>query len=132
MKQAIVGFGLFIIVILVVSSVMALGKENTEQNTFVQSVELAVYQSLEEAMAINEDPGQLFEVNLNKLVDADLTEITIHESDYDKGILSVTVEKTYNNFGQERCLSVTRTVIYEREVADNELKEGVNDYESVS
>lgn len=120
MKQAIIGFGFFMITIFTIMTVMALSKENTEQNLLEQSVEVAIYQSLKEGMELGIDPGELFEVNLSLLVDVDTIYITIEESDESLGILSVTVNKYYDNFGEERMIQVNRTVIYEQEVWEEE------------
>lgn len=116
MKQAIVGIGFLVITILTVLIVMALGKENTEENLLEESVEVAIYQSLEEGMQLGADPGELFCVNLSRLIDEDSVNIEIVASDAENGILSVVVCKEYHNFGYEREIQVVRTVIYEREI----------------
>lgn len=114
MKQVIVGMGFLVIAVLTLLILMALGKENTKENILTQSVELAMYQSLEEAIINNLDPGELFETNLSKILGEAEIYIEIHESSVEKGILSVTVKEIYKSFGAENDLYVTRTVIYER------------------
>lgn len=120
MKQAIWGLGLFIIVTFTIMIVMALSKKNIEYSKLVESVEVAAYQSLVEAIDHQEDPGTLFAINLEKIVGDDEVIITILESDYEKGILSISVEKNYINMGKSQSIQVKRTVIYEREGADSE------------
>ncbi|MFI3173048.1 MAG: hypothetical protein R3Y58_11880 [Eubacteriales bacterium] len=116
MKQAVAGFGLCMILLLTVCSVMALEKDSIELQDLEKSVEVAIYQSLEEGMSLREDPGMLFEKNLKKMLDEESLDISILASDYDEGILSVFVTKEYLNFGHERSVDIGRTVIYEREV----------------
>lgn len=114
MKVLITGFGFFMIFVLTVAIVMSLGIENRESEKLTDSVELAIYQSLEEGIEKQEDPGTIFSVNLEPLLEGEAYEITIVESDIEKGILSVLVKLSYKNMGRERNIQVQRTVIYER------------------
>lgn len=114
MKQIVVGFGFFMIVVLTMAIVMAVSKESIKKNELEQSVELAVYQSLQEGIENKVDPGMLFESNLLTILSDNLLDITIVASDYEKGILSVLVQETFVNLKREKVINVERTVIYER------------------
>lgn len=116
MKIAITGTGFFLIFILTVAIVMSLGKDNTEYEKLTDAVELAAYQSLKEGVEWKTDPGDLFVENIEVLLDEDCYVVTIIASDYEKGILSVEVEITYENMGKSREVKVERTVIFECEV----------------
>lgn len=115
MKVAVTGIGFFTIFILTISIIMSLGKDNREYSKLTESVEVAVYQSLQEGILRKVDPGEVFDVNLQVLLSDEDYTFTIIESDLNKGILSVSVELFYTNMGKSRSVEVMRTVIYEQE-----------------
>ncbi len=118
MKVAMTGLGVFTLLILVVSIVMALGKDNRESERLAEVVELVVYQSLQEGIEKKEDPGELFLINLELLLEDEAYNVVIQKSDYEKGILSVEVELFYNNMGKARSIEVERTVVWERIISE--------------
>lgn len=115
MKLTIIGTGLLSVFILTICIVMSLGKDNTENEKLAEVVEVAIYQSLQEALENKSDPGEEFKENIDVLMTEDSYSVTILESDYAKGILSVSVEISYKNMGKNRTTEVKRTVIYERD-----------------
>lgn len=116
--MAIVGFGFFMTSILSIMVVMVIGKDTRESEKLAEAVEIAVYQSLQEGIDKQMDPGDLFYINLELLLTEDVYIVTIKESNTEKGILSVKVEMAYENMGKARTVEVERTVIYERSVAE--------------
>lgn len=116
MKQIVIGFGFFMIFILSVASVMALIKDNVEHTKLTQAVELAIYQSLQEGVEKEQDPGLLFEENITEILGDEILNIEVVASDYEKGILKASVEMSYVNMGRNRTVTAVRTVIYERTI----------------
>ncbi len=113
MKIGILGAGFFSIFILAVIIVMSLGRDNTEYEQLSEAVEIAIYQSLKEGVENSEDPGSAFVYNLEILLRGEEYKVTILESDYERGILSVEVELEYSNMGKMRTIDVSRTVVVE-------------------
>lgn len=113
MKIGILGVGFFTVFVLTIMIVMSLGRDNTEYEQLSEAVEVSVYQSLKEGVENREEPGELFYYNLETLLHGEEYTVTILKSDYEKGILSVSVELVYQNIGKTRTIEVNRTVIVE-------------------
>lgn len=113
MKIGILGVGFTSVFVLTVSIIMSLGRDNTEYEQLSEIVEIVIYQSLKEGIENSKDPGDVFIYNLEVPLYGDEYTVSIWESDYEKGILSVSVQLVYKNMGKLRTVEVSRTVVVE-------------------
>lgn len=113
MKNAITGFTLAFAV-LIIAAVGGINlKDSTTKSSFEQAIEMATMQAVKESYYDGTDLKEDFEsslsTNLNSKMDG--ISITYKEADATNGILSVHVEKTYKNFGNDRLLKYDCCVI---------------------
>lgn len=114
MKQGVMGIGLIFTLVLVVSTIMALGTESSMQELLDKTASTIVYQSLEEYMITSEDLEDITNQNISlHMVESGMSVIS-KEIDQDKEFIQITLEFEYKNFGNTRVIQSSRSALIER------------------
>ncbi len=113
MKQALIGIGVMLTAVLVVSIMMGIGKDSRMKILVNDAVSVATYQTLKEVMEDKVDSQSCFRRNIAVILKDQTYRIDKFAVDAEKGAISAVVTVQYDNFWYTREVTAKRTVIVE-------------------
>ncbi len=113
MKQALIGIGVMLTAVLVVSIMMGIGKNSRMKVLVNDAASVAAYQTLKEVMEDKVEPQSCFRRNIEVLLQDQTYRIDKLVVDPEKGALSTMVTIQYDNFWYTREVTAQRTIIAE-------------------
>lgn len=136
MKNIILAFGLVCIMLVMIVGVSTVEVDSNKEQALVENVRLAAYQTVKECsdedtwrglclkqgdgMSDAERMSQSFRENLKGLLQTeDKIEVRFLKTDREKGILSVEVRRTYQNWGKEKQVSTEETVLRNESISED-------------
>lgn len=137
MKNIILAFGLVCIMLVMIVGVSTVEVDSNKEQALVENVRLAAYQTVKECsdedtwrgLCLKQGEGlsdvermsESFRENLKGLLQTeDKIEIRFLETDRERGILSVEVRRTYQNWGKEKQVSTEETVLRNESMSTEE------------
>lgn len=114
MKQGIMGMGLVFLLLLVVTTIMALGTENSMREWLDKTVSTVVYQSLEEYMISGGDLLEITRNNVDLMATEEGVSVVAIKVDGDYEFVQVELQMEYKNFSTTRVIQSVRSAVVER------------------